>query len=109
MSLAEEHCIPCRTGDGKLTSDEIMSFLPTIPSWQATEGESRLELKLKFPDFLTAQEFVNKVGALAEAEGHHPDISFGWGYVHLILYTHKAQGLTRNDFVLASKIDVLAN
>jgi len=109
MSLAEEHCTPCETATGALPPEEISKYLETVPGWALLKDHRMLHLKLTFPDFATALAFVNRVGALAEAENHHPDITFGWGYVEIALFTHSVGGLTRNDFVLATKIDALTH
>lgn len=109
MSLAEMHCTPCRKGEGKLSAEEVAAMLDTIPGWQLDDAGTSISLHLTFPDFKGALAFVDRVGVIAEAEKHHPDISFGWGYVDCRLTTHAAGGLTRNDFIVASKIDVLAS
>jgi 4a-hydroxytetrahydrobiopterin dehydratase len=103
MGLSNERCTPCRTGEGKLGAAEIAALLPDVPGWEVAE-ESSLVRRWKFRDFAAALEFVNRVGALAEAEDHHPDIRFGWGYTELHIITHSAGGLTRNDFIMAAKI-----
>jgi 4a-hydroxytetrahydrobiopterin dehydratase len=78
-----------------------------VPGWTLSDAGDRLNRKVTFDDFVTALDFVNKVGALAEEEGHHPDISFGWGYADITVFTHKIQGLHENDFILAAKINGL--
>lgn len=103
MALAAEICKPCRRGEGKLTSAEAMLLLGELEDW--TFYPDHLEKRWEFKNFRLAQGFVNQIAAVAEIAGHHPDISFGWGYVELRLATHSAGGLTRNDFVLAAKID----
>lgn len=109
MTLQEEHCTPCETAEGKLPPEDVAKFLETVPSWAIIEMGKAICLEMEFPDFATALAFVNRVGRLAEDEGHHPDISFGWGYAMIVLYTHSVDGLTRNDFILASKIDALTH
>lgn len=109
MSLAEMHCTPCRNGEGKLNNAEVRALIETLQGWKISEDGTQISLRLTFPDFRTALGFVHQVAELAETEDHHPDISFGWGYVECSLTTHSAGGLTRNDFILASKIDVLAS
>jgi len=79
-----------------------------VPAWALTHDATRIERDFKFANFAEAMAFVNQVGGLAEAEGHHPDIAFGWGYAHLTLTTHKIKGLHENDFIMAAKIDRLA-
>ncbi len=84
---------------------DIEALRKEIPDWEVVEGH--LKRRFTFKNFADALLFVNKVGALAESEGHHPDISFGWGYVEITLFTHAMQGLSENDFILAAKIDKL--
>ena len=89
-----------------LTADEAARFALEVPEWQLLEG--RPTRTFEFPDFKTALAWVNLVGALAESEGHHPDIHLSWGQVRLVLWTYKVTGLTENDFILAAKCDALA-
>lgn len=106
--LAEKKCVPCEEGTPALKGGQLKLLLPDLSSgWRIVE-EHHLEREFKFPDFRQALAFTNKVGDLAEGEGHHPDIYLAWGKVKLTLWTHKAGGLTENDFVLAAKIDRLA-
>ena len=102
--LASRHCVPCRGGVPLLTADEIAPLLRQLEGWQVVE-EHHLSKDYKFPNFADALAFVNRLGALAEREGHHPDIHFGWGYARLKVYTHAIDGLTESDFILAAKID----
>lgn len=106
--LAGKTCTPCRGGIPPMTADEAARYLGQTPDWQLDAGATRIERTFRFADFKQALDFVNDVGALAEAEGHHPDICFGWGYCSLVLYTHKIKGLHENDFIMASKVDELA-
>lgn len=108
MPLTKEKCLPCETGVGKLEPKEVQALLAELNDWQLGHLETVLEKNWKFKDFKAALAFVNRLGALAEADNHHPDITFGWGYVMLSLTTHAAGGLTRNDFILAAKIDGLS-
>ncbi len=103
MSLTAESCKPCKTGEGKLTSAQAVELTGELKDW--TYYADHIEKRFKFKNFTSALAFVNKVGAVAEAEQHHPDIGLGWGYVEIRLTTHSAGGLTRNDFILAAKID----
>ena len=106
-ALANEKCVPCRGGVPTLKGDELRELAGQLaPGWRVVD-EHHLERDLKFPDFATALAYVNRVGALAEEEGHHPDLSLTWGKVGISIYTHKIDGLTRSDFVLAAKIDRL--
>ncbi len=104
--LAEKKCIPCRGGVPPLTADEIAPLLDQLQGWEVVEGHHLRKL-VRFPDFATALALVNQVGEVAEAEDHHPDIYLAWGKVEITLWTHKINGLTESDFVLAAKIDRL--
>ena len=104
--LAERECVPCRGGVPPLKGDEIETFLRQLTDWQAVD-EHHLRKEYRFKDFRESLEFVNRIGELAEAQGHHPDICFGWGKAEVTIWTHKINGLTESDFVLAAKIDKL--
>ncbi len=107
-ALTKEKCEPCESGVGKLTSKESEELLHTVDGWQMVSLNGAIEKNWDFKDFKAALAFTNRLGALAEKEGHHPDITLGWGYVMVALTTHSVQGLTRNDFIMAAKIDELA-
>ena len=135
MSLTQQTCVPCQGGIPPLTPEEASGFLDQVPGWELNDASDRLYCKFPFDDFvaelrtsplavdtavdvttarlaaesidLAALAFVNKVGAVAEEEGHHPDISFGWGHADIVLFTHKIQGLHENDFIMAAKISEL--
>ena len=104
MVLSEKKCVPCQGGAPRLKANEIKPLAAEIPSW-AVISEHHLERSFSFPDFKTALDFVNHVGGIAEEEGHHPDISLGWGKASIMIWTHKIDGLTESDFILAAKID----
>jgi len=106
MGLAEKQCIPCQGGVPPLKGAEIEKYRAEIPEWNVV-NEHHLERVFAFPDFRTALEFVNRVGELAEQEGHHPDLLLSWGRVEVRIWTHKVDGLTESDFILAAKIDRL--
>ncbi len=108
MNLTRKTCVRCRGGTPPLTPDEAAVYQVQVPEWALAHGATRIEREFSFANFAGAMTFVNQVGDLAEAEGHHPDIAFGWGYAHLTLYTHKIKGLHENDFIMAAKIDRLA-
>ncbi len=108
MSLTAKTCVPCQGGIPPLTRIESERFLEEVPEWTLSDDGVWIERRFPFGDFAEAQAFVNKVGELAEAEGHHPDITFGWGYAKVIFYTHKIKGLHENDFIMAAKVDGLA-
>lgn len=107
-ALAEKSCVPCRGGVPPLSHDEAERFHAQAPDWSLLEESRRIQRTFRFDNFAQSLAFVNKIGALAESEGHHPDITFGWGYVSVLLYTHKIKGLHENDFIMAAKIDRLA-
>lgn len=104
--LAERDCVPCRGGVPPLKGKEIEQFATQLSEWRVVE-EHHLQKTYGFKDFRESLEFVNRVGELAEAQGHHPDICFGWGKAEITIWTHKIDGLTESDFVLAAKIDRL--
>jgi 4a-hydroxytetrahydrobiopterin dehydratase len=105
--LADQKCIPCRGGVPPLKGTELENFHKQVPQW-AVVNEHHLQRAFKFPDFKQALDFVNKLGALAEEQGHHPDILLAWGKAEITLWTHKIDGLTESDFIMAAKIDRLA-
>ncbi|HEV8131602.1 MAG TPA: 4a-hydroxytetrahydrobiopterin dehydratase [Acidobacteriota bacterium] len=102
--LAEKKCVACSGGTPPITADAIKPLLQQIRGWEVVDNH-HIKKQFKFPDFKTALDFVNKVGEIAEEEDHHPDICFAWGKVEVTTWTHKAKGLTENDFILAAKID----
>ena len=104
--LADLQCVPCRGGVPPLAGHELEKLLGQVAGWQVA-GEHHLSKTYRFKDFRESLEFVNRVGALAEQQGHHPDICFGWGTAEITIWTHKINGLTESDFVLAAKIDKL--
>jgi len=108
-ALAQMKCVACRGGEPTVTDAEMAEFLPQVPEWKVVErnGIKRLERVFKFPDFVQALAFTNKVGQLAEAERHHPAILTEWGKVTVTWWTHKIKGLHRNDFIMAAKTDRL--
>jgi 4a-hydroxytetrahydrobiopterin dehydratase len=106
--LAAKTCVPCRGGVPPLDRNEAERYLEEAPGWTLQDNATRIERKLQFKNFEQALAFVDRVGALAEDEGHHPDITFGWGYATVSLHTHKIKGLHENDFIMAAKINRLA-
>jgi 4a-hydroxytetrahydrobiopterin dehydratase len=106
--LSNKKCIPCEGGIPAFDLDQINNYLKKVDNWSAKEDEKSNYYLIKefaFNDFVSSQKFVNKVGDIAESEGHHPDISFGWGYAKIKIYTHAINGLAESDFILASKVD----
>jgi 4a-hydroxytetrahydrobiopterin dehydratase len=107
VTLAEEECVPCKGGVPALKGPALASLAAELkPGWQVV-NEHHLDKEFKFKDFREALAFTNKVGDIAESQGHHPDIYLAWGKVKLTIWTHKVDGLTRSDFVLAAKADKL--
>ncbi len=109
MEFHQRHCTPCRGGVPPLTAAEAGRFAPLVPDWLVEDRATRLVRAVAFPDYAQALAFVNAISAVAEAEGHHPDIRFGWGYVTVSLHTHAIGGLHENDFLLAAKFDRLVS
>ena len=109
-TLTSEKCTACRRDSPRVTQADIEELKPQIPEWTLAEveGIARLQRVFRFSNFLQALNFTDRVGALAEEEGHHPAILTEWGRVTVSLWTHKIRGLHRNDFVLAAKIDSLS-
>lgn len=105
-NLISKKCVPCEGGMPHLMAEEIETLRKQVSEWEVIDRH-HLTRRFKFKNFAEALAFVNKVGALAEQEGHHPDIEFGWGYVTVKLFTHKIDGLSENDFIMAAKIDAL--
>ena len=104
--LAERECIPCRGGVPPLKGEEIQEFSRQLEDWRVV-NEHHLQKTYEFRDFRETLDFVNRVGELSETQGHHPDICFGWGKADVTIWTHKIDGLTESDFVLAAKINKL--
>ncbi|MGI9167642.1 MAG: 4a-hydroxytetrahydrobiopterin dehydratase [Pyrinomonadaceae bacterium] len=105
-NLASRECIPCRGGVPPLKGEEISKLASQLPGWEVV-NEHHLKKKYSFEDFREALVFVDRVGELAEEQGHHPDICFGWGWAEITIWTHKIGGLSESDFIVAAKIDQL--
>src|SRR5918996_6236512 len=104
-ALVSKTCTPCRGGVPPLTREQAEIFHAQAPDWQLPEDAHHIERSFRFRNFREALTFVQEIGELAEAEGHHPNISFGWGHATVSLQTKKIHGLHENDFIMASKID----
>ena len=104
MPLADQSCVPCRGGVNPLKGEALDALRRELPGWDVV-NEHHLHKVFQFPDFQKALEFVNRAGAVAESEGHHPDILLSWGKAEVTIFTHTIDGLTESDFVLAAKID----
>lgn len=106
--LARQQCVPCMGGVPPLEGEQLGSLLRRLGGgWEVCDGH-HLEKEYRFTDFAGALAFTNKVGAVAEEQGHHPDIHLGWGRVKIQIWTHKIDGLTESDFILAAKLDEAA-
>ena len=104
--LSTKTCVPCRGGVPPLAGRELASLLDQVHGWIVV-GEHHIQKAYTFPNFVKALEFVNRVGAVAEEQGHHPDVYLAWGKVEVKLWTHKIDGLTESDFIMAAKTDKL--
>ncbi len=104
--LSSKTCVPCRGGVPPLAGKELEGLSKQVPEWKVVDGH-HITRTFGFADFREALAFVNKVGELAESEGHHPDIFLTWGRAEITTWTHKINGLTESDFIIAAKIDKL--
>lgn len=104
--LAQKKCVPAK-GAKALTADVVKTLLAETPGWELSVDGKSISRRFTFPDFMTALAFVTKVAGIAEMENHHPDIALGWGYAQCKLWTHDIGGLHQNDFIMASKINLL--
>ena len=110
--LLKKKCVPCEGGVIPFDISDIHKYQKKVDGWEVIKNPKEiyfLEKKFKFNNFIESLKFVNEVGKIAELEGHHPDISFGWGYAKISITTHAIEGLSENDFILAAKIDYLFN
>ena len=106
--LYKKDCIPCKGGVPSFDISEIHKYLKKVDGWYVKKKDNEsyfIEKKFTFKNFLESQKFINQVGNIAEEQGHHPDIIFGWGYAVVQIFTHKIKGLVESDFILAAKID----
>jgi len=102
--LASKTCVPCGGGTPPLKGEQLHSYSHQLPNWHVVD-EHHITRTFTFPDFQKALDFVNRVGAVAEEQGHHPDIFLTWGKVGITLWTHSVNGLSESDFIMAAKID----
>ena len=110
--LLEKKCVPCEGGVVPFDISEIHKYQKKVDGWNIIKDEKNIYLlqkKFNFKNFLESQKFVNEIGIISEREGHHPDISFGWGYAKISITTHAIEGLSENDFILAAKVDEKTN
>jgi len=108
MDLEQQKCVPCEGGLAPLSQSQAAGLMEKVPGWVLVDDGIKIQRKFVFNDFVSSLEFINKLGALAEIEGHHPDISFGWGYADVVFFTHAIGGLHENDFIMAAKTNELA-
>ena len=110
--LLNKKCVPCEGGILPFDISEIHKYQKKVDGWNVNENENKiyfLEKEFTFKNFINSLDFINKVGEISETEGHHPDISFGWGYAKIMITTHAIEGLSENDFIVAAKIDQIFN
>ena len=106
--LHKKRCIACDGSIPSFDTSEIHKYLKKVDGWDVKKNKDQnyyLFKEFKFSNFLESQKFINTIGELSEKEGHHPDISFGWGYAKITIFTHAIKGLAESDFILAAKID----
>ena len=110
--LLKKKCVPCEGGAVAFDISEIHKYQKKVDGWDIIKNDENIYFLKKefiFKNFLKSQSFINEVGKISEDEGHHPDISFGWGYAKIQITTHAIKGLSENDFILAAKIDKIPN
>jgi 4a-hydroxytetrahydrobiopterin dehydratase len=107
MDLADKSCVPCRGGVPALAPDDIVPLAAQVPAWEVVEHR-KIRRSFTLADFAAGLDLVNRIGAEAEAQGHHPDLYLAWGKVDVEIWTHKVNGLTESDFILAARIDRIA-
>lgn len=108
LNLTAKKCTPCQGGVLPMTKDIAEKYLHEAPEWELRDNATRLKRTFKFTNFADAMALAQKVGELCEAENHHPDITIGWGYCRVEFQTHKINGLHENDFIMAAKVNHLA-
>jgi len=107
MKLKDKSCVPCQGGVPPMTREAVRAMLADVPAWETNEDGTRLSRTFRFPDFAQAQAFAIKAGDVSDAEGHHPVLTYSWGYCTVVFYTHKIGGLHENDFIMAAKTNAL--
>jgi 4a-hydroxytetrahydrobiopterin dehydratase len=107
MALSSKTCTPCRGGVPPLSRPEAERLLAETPGWTLNADATAIERSFRTDDFASALALVERIAAVAEEEGHHPDIAFGWGYCRVLFQTHKIKGLHENDFIMAAKVTAL--
>ena len=107
MELSDLRCVPCRGGVPVLGAEEAENLVAQVPGWSLEEDAKGIRREFRFRNFAEAMMFSRQVGELAEVEGHHPDLSIGWGYCTVRFRTHAIKGLHENDFIMAAKVNRL--
>ncbi len=107
MELSDKRCVPCRGGVPVLGAEEAERLVAQVPGWSLEEDAKEIRREFRFRNFAEAMGFAQRVGELAEVEGHHPDLSIGWGYCTVRFRTHAIRGLHENDFIMAAKVSRL--
>ena len=107
MDLTQKHCVPCEGGVEPFGPSQAAEYLGQVPSWELSKDGKSISRGFKFKNFAEGLAFVNKIGEIAENEGHHPDIELGWGYARVKSTTHAISCLSENDFILAAKINAI--
>jgi len=108
MNLITKKCTPCQGGIPPMSCDMAEKYLAEAPGWELRENATKLKRTFKFTNFVDAMKLAQRVGELCEIEGHHPDLTVGWGYCKVEFQTHKINGLHENDFIMAAKVNKLA-
>jgi 4a-hydroxytetrahydrobiopterin dehydratase len=109
LDLTNKQCTPCQGGIPPMTSEVANKYLPLAPGWELRDDATKIKKTFKFKNFIDALALAQQVGNLCEKEGHHPDITIGWGYCSVVFQTHKINGLHENDFIMASKVNTLVD
>lgn len=107
MALTNRSCEPCNDGASPLTLDVAQGMMKEVPGWELNRDGTRLSRHFTFADFAAAQAFAVQVGEIAESQGHHPVLTYTWGYCDVLFYTHEIGGLHENDFIMAAKVNAL--
>lgn len=107
MNLFAKTCTPCQGGIDPMTAELAETYIADVPGWALMDHATKLKRTYKFSNFVEALSFTQKVGELCEKEGHHADITVGWGYCRVVFQTHKINGLHENDFIMAAKVNII--
>jgi len=108
IDLTTKQCTPCQGGIPPMTGEVANQYLALAPGWELRDDATKIKRTFKLKNFMEALALAQRVGLLCEQEGHHPDITIGWGYCSVVFQTHKINGLHENDFIMATKVNMLA-